>query len=211
VAIVDDHPVVCEGLTDLISRQDDLVVCGAAATVPQAIRLIESTRPDLCIVDIALKGGNGIDLIKRLKPLHASVKFLVSSMHEESLYFERALRAGAMGYINKEESTQKIIQAIRRVLDGKIYVSEAMADRLLQRLTQGGVERPAAESLADRELQVFEMIGQGLGTREIAAELHLSPKTVETYRARIREKLQIGPGSALTRQAMQWLAERKEG
>jgi len=210
VAIVDDHPVVCEGLSDLISRQPGLAVCGTAGTVPQAIRLIESTRPDLCIVDIALKGGNGIDLIKRLKPAHASVKFLVSSMHDESLYMERSLRAGAMGYINKEESTQKIIEAIRRVLDGKVYVSEAMADRLLRRVVTGRTDRPAVETLADRELQVFELIGQGLSTRDIATALHLSAKTVETYRARIRMKLNIGRGTELTRHAMLWLLEHKE-
>jgi DNA-binding NarL/FixJ family response regulator len=207
ILIIDDHPVVCEGLAALIARQAGLVVCGTAQTIPDAIQLIEATEPDLCIVDIGLKGGSGIDLIKRLKQREHSPRFLVSSMHEESLYAERALRAGAMGYIHKQEATRKIIDAIHRVLDDKVYLSDAMTERLLHQVIAKHEARSPMESLADRELEVFELIGQGLNTRQIAAQLHLSPKTVETYRSRIRLKLNIGSGFELNHQAMQWVLE----
>jgi DNA-binding NarL/FixJ family response regulator len=207
VLIVDDHPVVREGLTALISAQPGLVVCGGAESPTEAIRLFEETAPDLVIVDISLKGGDGIELIKRIKTRNESARILVSSMHDESLYAERALRAGSMGYIGKQESTSKIIAAIRGVLDGRVYLSERMADRLLHRVVSGREEGSPIESLTDRELQVFDLIGQGLNTRQIANRLHLSSKTVETYRGRIRAKLNLGPGFELTRFAMQWVLE----
>ncbi len=207
ILIVDDHPVVREGLSTLISRQPDLSVCGEAEGCTEAITLFDATKPDLVIVDIALKDGNGIELIKRIKARNESVRVLVSSMHDEGLYAERALRAGAMGYIGKQEATHEIVEAIHRVLDGKVYLSERMADRLFHRVASGAVDRSPIENLADRELQVFEMIGQGLNTRQIAAQLHLSCKTVETYRGRIRTKLNIGRGFELARHAILWNAQ----
>ena len=205
ILIVDDHPVVREGLSALISGQPDLSVCGQAEGCAQAIALVDATKPDLVIVDISLKDGNGIELIKRLKSRDGSLQILVSSMHDEGPYAERSLRAGAMGYVSKQESSHKIVAAIHRVLDGKVYLSERMADKLLHNVVSGSIDRSPIESLADRELQVFEMIGQGLNTRQIAAQLHLSHKTVETYRGRIRTKLTIGKGLELTRHAIQWI------
>ena len=207
VLIVDDHPVVREGLSALISGQPDLTVCGQAAGCAEAVSLADTTNPNLIIVDISLKDGNGIELIKRIKARNPSIRFLVSSMHDETVYAERALRAGALGFLGKQESTQKIIDAIRRVLEGKVYLSERMAQRLLHGLVAGSRERSSVEALADRELQVFELIGQGLNTRQIAAQLHLSSKTVETYRGRIRDKLNIGRGSELAHYAMQWVMQ----
>ena len=210
VLIVDDHPVVREGLALRISRQPDLQVCGEAADIAEAMRAVEATNPDVAIVDIALRTGNGIDLIKRLKTRHESVRILVWSMYNESLYAERAMRAGAMGFINKEHATDQIITAIRRVLDGKVYLSESMADRLLNRaIGRNGesAESSPVESLSDRELEVFQCIGQGLDTQQVAQRMHVSPKTVETYRARIKEKLNLSSGTELIRLAVQWVLE----
>jgi len=204
ILIVDDHPVVREGLSALIAAQRGLSVCGQAAGIAEALHLVESTSPDLIIIDISLKDGNGIELIKRLKARNSAVPALVSSMHDEDLYAERALRAGAVGYISKQESSQRIIEAIRRVLEGKIYLSERMSERLLHGFVAGSIQRSPVETLADRELQVFELIGQGLNSRQIAAQLHLGTKTVETYRARIREKLSLSGGGDLTRFAIHW-------
>jgi DNA-binding NarL/FixJ family response regulator len=211
ILIVDDHPLVREGLAALISTQPDLAVCGEAAGYTEAVGLAETTRPDLIIVDISLKDGDGIDLIRRIKAQNGSVRFLVSSMHDELIYAERALRAGALGYVGKHESTQRILDAIRRVLANKVYLTESTADRFLHTLVAGSVKRSPVEKLADRELQVFELLGQGLSTRQIAAQLHLSSKTVDTYRGRIRQKLQLGRGGALTRYAMQWSLKPDQG
>jgi DNA-binding NarL/FixJ family response regulator len=210
VLIVDDHPIVREGLALLISSQADLEVCGEAEDVITAGQLIDEARPDVAIVDISLKGSSGLELIKRIKAKHPSVQILVSSIHDESVYAERALRAGAMGYVNKQEATRTILVALRRILDGRVYLSERMADRLLCRTVGGGGEPIVGspiESLSDRELEVFELIGQGLSTTEIAARLHLSSKTVETYRDRIRVKLNLTTGFQLARYALQWVLE----
>ena len=210
VLIVDDHPAVREGLALRISRQPDLEVCGEAADVAEALRLVSSTHPDVAVIDISLKSGDGIDLIKRIKARNASVKMLVWSMHSEALYAERALRAGAMGYINKEHATDMIIEAIRRVLDGRVYLSEHVADRLLHRAVGKGsqsVEQEPVESLSDRELEVFELIGRALDTHQIAERMCVSPKTVETYRARIKEKLRLQSGPELMQRAVQWVME----
>ena len=210
VLIVDDHPIVREGLALLISGQPDLEVCGEAEDVATAGQLVDETKPDVAIVDISLKGSSGLELIKRIKAKHPSVRILVSSIHDESVYAERALRAGAMGYVNKREATRTILGALRHILDGRVYLSERMADRLLCRAVGGGGERVEGspiESLSDRELEVFELIGQGLITNEIAAKLHLSSKTVETYRDRIRLKLNLSTGSQLARHALQWVLE----
>ena len=192
VLIVDDHPIVREGLALLISGQPDLEVCGEAEDVATAGQLVDETKPDVAIVDISLKGSSGLELIKRIKAKHPSVRILVSSIHDESVYAERALRAGAMGYVNKREATRTILGALRQILDGRVYLSERMADRLLCRAVGGGGERvqgSPVESLSDRELEVFELIGQGLITNEIAARLHLSSKTVEAHVGHIFTKL----------------------
>ncbi|MGP0065948.1 MAG: response regulator transcription factor [Isosphaeraceae bacterium] len=210
VLIVDDHPTVREGLGIRISRQPDLEVCGEAADVAEALELVATAKPDVAVIDISLKTGSGIDLIKRIKARDPSVRMLVWSMYNENLYAERALRAGAMGYIDKEQATDKIIDAIRHVLAGKVYLSESMADRFLHRTVGsggGGMDRPAVESLSDRELEVFQFIGQGLVTQQIAVKMHVSPKTVETYRSRIKEKLSISTAGELIRRALQWGAE----
>jgi DNA-binding NarL/FixJ family response regulator len=210
ILIVDDHPAVREALAMRISRQEDLEVCGEAADMTEALRLVADIQPDLAIVDISLKTGSGIDLIKRIKDRNDSVRMLVWSMHSESLYAERALRAGALGYINKDQATDKIIDAIRRVLEGKVYVSDEIAEKMLQRAVGGGRKGPTRsplDALADRELEVFRLIGQGVKTAEIAKRMHLSVKTVETYRDRIRHKLELSNGTELAHFATQWVLE----
>jgi len=211
VLIVDDHPAVREALTIRIAAQPDLVVCGEAADPTEALRLAAATDPDVAVIDIALRTGNGIDLIKRLKARSDKFRAIVWSMYSEDLYAERALRAGAMGYINKEHATSEIIDAIRQVLDGKVYLSPAMTEKLLKRaighLGQDSGRAPI-DTLSDRELDVFRLIGQGRKTQEIADQLHLSVKTVETYRDRIREKLDLKDGSELARCAVQWVLEK---
>jgi DNA-binding NarL/FixJ family response regulator len=208
VLIVDDHPVVREGLALLISAQPDLEVCGEAEDVASACRLLDEARPDVVVVDISLPGGGGLELIKRIRAHRPTIRMLVSSIHEEGAYAERALRAGALGYINKREATRTLLDAIRRVRDGHIYLSEQMTDRLLSRAVAGGepaVDGSSVDSLSDRELDVFESIGRGESTREIADRLHLSGKTVETYRERIRKKLGLKTGGELARRAMEWV------
>ena len=210
VLIVDDHPAVREALALRIGRQPDLEVCGEAADMSDALRLVTDTRPDVAVVDISLKTGNGIDLIKRIKDRNDCVRMLVWSMHSESLYGERALRAGALGYINKDQATDKIIEAIRRVLEGKVWLSAALAERVLQRAVGGGrkeVTRSPLDVLADRELEVFRLIGEGVKTADIAERLHLSVKTIETYRDRIRQKLNLSDGTKLAHYAVQWVLE----
>jgi DNA-binding NarL/FixJ family response regulator len=211
VLIVDDHPAVREALAIRIGRQRDLEVCGEAADLSEALRLVAETQPDVAVIDISLKTGNGIDLIKRIRDRNDHVRMLVWSMHSEALYAERALRAGALGYVNKDQATDRIIEAIRQVLTGKVYLSAAMAERLLQRAV-GGAPAEATRSplnvLADRELEVFRLIGEGVKTAEIAERLHLSVKTVETYRDRIRRKLDLSHGTELAHYATQWLLEQ---
>lgn len=212
VLIVDDHPAVREALAARINRQGDLEVCGEAADIAEALCLLAETAPDVAVVDISLRSGNGIDLVKRIKDRNDQIRILVWSMHSESLYAERALRAGAMGYINKDQATDRIVEAIRRLLAGKIWVSEAVSERLLQRTIgtgrQGSSFSPL-DLLADRELEVFRLIGEGVKTAEIAERLHLSVKTVETYRLRIRQKLDLSDGTRLVHFATQWVLENK--
>jgi DNA-binding NarL/FixJ family response regulator len=210
ILIVDDHPAVREALTIRISRQPDLEVCGESADMSEALRLIANIQPDVAVIDISLKTGNGLDLIKRIKDRNDGVRILVWSMHSELLYAERALHAGALGYINKDQATDKIVEAIRRVLQGKVWLSEAMAERLLQRTVGAGrqkVMHSSVDTLADRELEVFLLIGQGVKTADIAERLRLSVKTVETYRDRIRQKLDLNDGAELARYATQWVLE----
>jgi DNA-binding NarL/FixJ family response regulator len=213
VLIVDDHPAVREALALRIGRQPDLEVCGEAADIGEALRLVADTKPDVAVVDISLKTGSGIDLIKRIKAHNDNVRILVWSMHGESHYAERALRAGALGYINKDQATDKIVEAIRRVLENKIWLSETMAERMLQRTVGAGQresERSSVEDLSDRELEAFELMGQGQTTEQIAAKMHISPKTVETFRARIKEKLGLNNITELVQHATQWVMESRQ-
>ncbi len=210
ILIVDDHPAVREALALRIGRQADLKVCGEAADTGEALRLVAETQPDVAVVDLSLKTGNGIDLIKRIRDHNEHVRILVWSMHSDSLYAERALRAGALGYINKDQATDRIVEAIRRVLAGRVWLSEAMAERMLQRSVgpaRAEVPHAPVDVLADRELEVFRLIGEGVKTGEIAERLHLSIKTVETYRDRIRQKLDLSDGTKLAHFATQWVLE----
>jgi DNA-binding NarL/FixJ family response regulator len=210
VLIIDDHPAVREALAIRIARQPDLEVCGEAADMSEALRMVEELKPDVAVVDITLKTGNGLDLIKRIKDRDEAVRMLVWSMHSESLYAERALRAGALGYINKDQATEQIVEAIRRVLAGQIWLSASMSQRMLRRAVGTGPEslpRSPLDALADRELEVFRLIGEGVKTAEIAERLYLSVKTVETYRDRIRQKLDLADGTKLAHFATQWVLE----
>jgi DNA-binding NarL/FixJ family response regulator len=204
IFLVDDHPLVRERLAQLIAQESDLTVCGEAESAPAALSQLAGTRADLVIVDLSLQDSAGLELIKSLQRLQPSLPALVLSMHDESLYAERAFRAGARGYINKRESAQKVIEAIRRVLDGKLYVSEKTAEILAGRTMRGTIERPPIERLSDRELEVFEKLGQGIGTRQISEEFRVSIKTVQAYCARIKEKLDLGSATELLREAVRW-------
>lgn len=206
ILLVDDHPMVRERLAEVINRETDLVVCAEAEDRHQAIEAISARQPGLVIVDITLKNSDGVELIKDIHSRWPSLLVLVVSMHDESLYAERVLRAGARGYITKQEATRSILQAIRRVLEGQIFLSEAIASQILGRMTTAGLGEVLGpvESLADRELQVFELTGRGLNTRQIAQQLHIGVKTVETYRHRIREKLNLQHPTDLLRSAIAW-------
>jgi DNA-binding NarL/FixJ family response regulator len=209
ILIVDDHPIVREGLAARLARQPDFEICGEAEDVADALDKVKTTRPHMVIVDLSLKSGQGLDLIKRIKALGMDTKMLVSSMYDESLYAERSLRAGAMGYVNKQEVSEKIIDAIRQVIDGKIYLSPRMTERLLQRAV-GAIPQLVQspfETLTDRELEIFKMIGKGMTTRQIANDLHLSVKTVETHRENIKGKLNLPNSAELSREAVQWVME----
>jgi DNA-binding NarL/FixJ family response regulator len=208
--LVDDHPLVREWLTNLIHQQPDLIVCGEAETVPQAFEAVAKLKPDVAIVDISLKDGSGIELIKNLKQSHPRVAVIVLSMHDERLYAERALRAGARGYIMKRETSKKVIAAIRQVLDGKLYVSEKLASLFAEKFLDGAapVIRSPIEQLSDRELEVFQMLGEGTETRQIAESLHVSMKTIQVYCARIKEKLKLANATELLREAIRWNESR---
>jgi DNA-binding NarL/FixJ family response regulator len=197
---------VREWLGTLINQQSDLQVCGEADSAPKALGLIESANPDIAIVDISMEGGSGIELIKNIKASHPGVLMIVLSMHDEALYAERALRAGARGYIMKREATKGVLQAIRCVLGGKLYLSDKMAMLMAERFVEG---RPKAagfgiEILSDRELEVFQLLGRGLSTRQIGDELHVSFKTVQAFCARIKEKLKLASATELLREAVRW-------
>jgi DNA-binding NarL/FixJ family response regulator len=207
VFLVDDHPLVREWLTQLIEREEDLVVCGEAEDAPEALQKIEQTRPDIVVADISLKHTHGLELVKDLQARLPALPVLILSMHDESLYAERVLRAGAKGYITKQEATKRILQAVRQVLGGQIYISEKMASRMVHKMVLGRADNQKSpiERLTDRELEVFQLIGRGQATRRIAAELHLGIKTVESYRARIKEKLNLEDGTQLLQHAIQWV------
>jgi DNA-binding NarL/FixJ family response regulator len=205
VFIVDDHPIVRQGLAQLLEQEEDLTVCGEAPSAKAALESIEKTHPDIAIVDILLKDLNGIELVKKIKAQWSDLLVLVMSMHDESLYAERALRAGARGYIMKEEATDKMLTAIRKVLQGDIYLSDEMVSRILHRLADGKKEGSLLDRLSDRELEVFHLIGEGLGTRQIAERMNVSVKTIESYRAHIKDKLKLSASTEVVRQAVQWV------
>jgi DNA-binding NarL/FixJ family response regulator len=207
VLIVDDHPIMRSGLAQLIAQEDDLELCGEAEDVHGALKAIEELEPDLAIVDIALKEGSGIELIKDIKVRWPKLPVLVLSMHDESFYAERVLRAGARGYVTKAEASSRVIEGVREVLKGGVYVSEKAASKMLGRLVAGGSTAPAfpIDRLTDREFEVFELIGQGLQTRQIAERLHVSVKTVDAHREHIKDKLDIGSATELLKYAVQWV------
>ena len=189
ILIVDDHPLVRTGFAQLIGDCPDLEVCGEAGDMSQALIQIEACKPDLAIIDLSLAGGSGLDLIEHIRARDKKILMLVASMHDETLYAERVLAAGARGYINKQEAQERIIQAIRQVLSGKVYLSQHMTDRLLSGMVDANGEKRDIDSLSNRELQVFELIGQGVATSQMAEQLNLSVKTIETHQAHIKKKL----------------------
>jgi DNA-binding NarL/FixJ family response regulator len=206
IFIVDDHPMMRQGLVQLIGAETDLVICGEAENAERAFDVINSLKPDLVLADISLPGKNGLELIKDFQALQPGLPVLVISMHDESLYAGRVLRAGGRGYIMKQEGGKKLMQAIRQVLEGKIYVSEKMSAEILETFSgsRAGSEGSPVEKLTDREFEVFQFIAQGKGTRDIAQKLHLSVKTVEVHRANIKAKLKLKSASELIRFAVRW-------
>jgi DNA-binding NarL/FixJ family response regulator len=206
VLIVDDHPMMRQGLAQLINHEPDLRTCGEADTVAQALERISADKPDLVLADISLPDRSGLELIKDSKALHPGLPVLVVSTHDESLYAERVLRAGGRGYIMKQEGGKLLMRAIRQVLGGQIYVSEKMAAKILEIFSghRAEVSHSPVERLSDREFEVFQLIGQGKGTRQIAEHLHLSVKTVEVHRANIKHKLELMRGTDLVRYAIRW-------
>jgi DNA-binding NarL/FixJ family response regulator len=213
ILIVDDHPIVRQGLAQLIGQEHDLNVCGQAEDAYQAMKAIRDLKPDLVVVDIALKETSGMELIKDIKVQYPGLPVLTLSMHDEAVYGERALRAGAKGYIMKQEATDKVVTAIRRVLAGEVYISDGMAAKMVGRLVGSASDRGTSpiERLSDRELEVFRLIGEGYGTREMAEKLHLSVKTIETYRAHIKDKLGFQDANELLRSAIQWVNSEPGG
>ena len=206
VLIVDDHPLVRQGIAALISQEDDLEVCCEAESAQEALRGADQCPPDVAVVDLTLKDGSGLELIKDMRIRFPEVGILVLSMRDEGFYAERCLRAGAKGYVTKEEPRQRILEGIRKVLDGKIYVSDKMATKVMSKLVAGAEGGTALEDeLTDRELEIFEHIGRGLATREIAEKLHISPKTVDSHREHIKQKLHLDTAADLTRHAIQWV------
>ncbi|MBI5388145.1 MAG: response regulator transcription factor [Verrucomicrobia bacterium] len=207
ILLIDDHAILRQGLAQLINQEPDLSVCGQAEEAPKGFELAGSLKPDVAVVDISLKGGNGLELIKNLKASYPNLPLLVLSMHDESLYAERVLRAGSLGYIMKEEAAESVLVGIRKVLKGEIVLSDKMQARLLHQLVSGGLKKGGSpiDSLSDRELEVFRMIGEGRGTRQIAEDLHLSVRTVEAYREYIKEKLNLKNATELIQHAFQWV------
>jgi DNA-binding NarL/FixJ family response regulator len=207
ILLVDDHPIVRQGMTQLINREKDLMVCGEAEDARTALDAIDHTKPDVVVIDISLPGPDGIDLIKAIRARHSKLPVLILSMHDESLYAERALRAGANGYLMKQEATTSILAALRHVRTGEIYVSNNIAKRLVKQFIDGPVNpaRSAIDNLTDRELEVFSRISEGRSTRQIAKELYLSVKTVESYYANIKRKLSLQTSRELVQYAVCWL------
>jgi DNA-binding NarL/FixJ family response regulator len=207
--IVDDHPIVRHGLAQLIAEEPDMEVCGQASSVAEASKFLEANAPDVAIVDLSLDDESGLVLIQEIKDRHPKVKILVSSIHDETIYAGRALKAGAVGYIEKRESITKIVEAVRHILEDKIYLSPEMANRLLHRAATGeSLDQDPIFMLSNRELEVFEMLGRGKTVQYIAGKLGISPKTVETHRKNIKHKLNIHNGSQLMRCAYDWVRDQ---
>ena len=211
ILIVDDHPMMREGLAQLIAHQPDMMVCGEAGEAGEALEKVRLLKPNLVLADITLPGRNGLELIKDIQAMDAAVLVLVISMHDESFYAERVLRAGGRGYVMKQEGGKKIMEAIRQVSAGQIFVSDKMSARILElfsgRRAQGG--KAVVQNLTDREFGVYQLIGQGLGTKDMARELHVSPKTIEVHSANIKAKLQIKSMAELIRHAVRWVESEK--
>lgn len=211
VLVVDDHPLMRQGLAMLINQQNDMHVCGEMEEAHGTMQAIAQKQPDIIILDISLKGPDGLDLLKSIRSLYPDLPVLILSMHDEAIYAERALRARANGYIMKQEAAEKVLVAVRRILNGDVYLSDNMSNKLLHQYIDGAptMLQSRVAALSDRELEVFRSIGEGKGTREIAEELHLSVKTVETYQAHIKEKLSLRSGRELIQHAIQWKINEK--
>jgi DNA-binding NarL/FixJ family response regulator len=210
VFLVDDHPIVRQGLALFIEREPDLMVCGEAEDATSALQAIRDAAPDFVILDISLNGPDGLELLKTLRVRYPNLPALVLSMHDESVYAERALRAGANGYIMKQEAADKVITAIRHILGGDVYLSDRLTKQMLQQFVNGSISpRDPLAKLSDRELEVFRLIGAGHGTRQIADELHVSAKTVESYQAHIKEKLALRNARELVQYAVEWSLNAK--
>lgn len=210
ILIVDDHPLVREGMSLQIRTQPDLQVCGEAEDVLEALALVKTTKPDLAIIDLSLKTGSGIDLIKRIKALDETIPILICSMFQENLYAERAFRAGASGYVHKGRAIREIIEGIRTVLAGKTFVSPELSGEMIARLFKKASQKSVhsgMECLSDREMETFMLLGQGLSTDAIAERMHVSPGTVATYRLRVKEKLGLEKVSELIQRASRWVME----
>jgi DNA-binding NarL/FixJ family response regulator len=212
ILIVDDHPMTRAGLVHLINHQPEMVVDGEAEDAAQALDLLVSKHPDLMLIDITLPGKSGLELIKDVKAMHPDLPMLVLSMHDESLYADRVLRAGARGYITKHEGGDRLMRAIRHVLSGRIYVSESMSAHILEIFSggQSGIDRSSIQKLSDREFEVFEALGEGLSSHEIAKKLHLSAKTVDAHRANIKTKLKINTTAELISFSARWTATQSK-
>lgn len=206
VFVVDDHPIVRQGLAMLVNREPDLTVCGEAEDAQTAMQSMLACKPDILVLDISLNGPDGLDLLKNVRSRYPELPVLVLSMHDESIYAERALRAGAQGYIMKQEATDRVLVALRRILSREIYISDRIANRMLQHYigNSDAGKRSSIADLSDRELEVFRLIGEGHSTRQIAEDLHISVKTVESYQAHIKEKLSLRSGRELVQHAIQW-------
>ncbi len=211
ILVVDDHPLLRQGLALLINQQHDMHVCGEAEEAQAAMHSIPDKKPDIIILDISLKGPDGLELLKSIRAVYPDLPVLVLSMHDEAIYAERALRARANGYIMKQEATEKVLVALRRIFNGEVYLSDSMSKKMLQQYIDGAPSMLESRiaALSDRELEVFRRIGEGCATREIAEELHLSIKTVETYQAHIKDKLSLRSGRELIQHAVQWKMNEK--
>lgn len=211
IYIVDDHPLVRQGLSQVINNETDMEICGEAEDAPQAMKGVGPANPDVIIVDISLRGNNGLELIKNLKAIHENIRILVFSMHDESIYAQRALRAGAKAFVMKKESPTKVVEAIRRIITGEIYVSPSVADQVLHQIVNGPNNASSTspiDRLTDRELEVVQLIGRGLSSREVAESLNLSVKTIESHRAHVKEKLNLRNATELVQFSVQWVDQQ---
>ncbi|MEM8781389.1 MAG: response regulator transcription factor [Planctomycetota bacterium] len=213
IVLIDDHPIVRKGLVATLAAEDDLDIVGEASSVSEGYQKLRDLRPDLAVVDLSLGDGHGLELIKQVHAHDWGIKILVCSMLDEALYTDRVVRAGASGYLRKDQAADHVVEAVRAILSGSLYLSESATSRVLAQISSGQSVRgeTAIDQLSDRELEVFEMIGDGLGSREIAGRLHLSIKTVETYREKIKAKLELKNGNELTRHAIHYRMREQDG